>query len=146
MPLRARFIPRNPKKYRGDPDKIWARSSWEVSVMKFFDSHPDIIEWGSEEISIPYLSPEDNRVHHYFPDFYVLYRDKNGVEHKEICEIKPLHEADAKKAKSDFSKKRLRVNQAKWEAAIIYCEAHGVKFRVLTEKSIFYGGNKNGAV
>ena len=44
--------------------------------MVYCDLNENILEWGSEEIAIPYRSPIDNRVHRYFPDFYVkLKRD-----------------------------------------------------------------------
>mgnify|MGYP000081178161 CR=1 FL=1 len=52
--------------------------------MKYFDSRNDVIRWGSEEIIIPYLSPADNKVHRYFPDFFVEYFDKEGNVKKEI--------------------------------------------------------------
>lgn len=138
MPFRARFIPRRPDKYIGDSSKIFARSTWEVKVMQFFDSRPDIIRWGSEELSIPYLSPEDHRVHQYFPDFFIEYKDKNGKIIKEIVEVKPLHESEEKYAKSDRSKAALEINEAKWKAATTFCEAHDMTFRVLTERSIFH--------
>jgi hypothetical protein len=138
MAFRARFIPRNPDKYVGDKEKIFARSTWEVSVMKFFDSRHDVIRWGSEEVIIPYLSPADNKVHRYFPDFFVEYRDKEGKIIKEIVEVKPLHESDEKFAKSDRSKDALLVNEAKWKAASLFCETRGMVFRVITEKSIFH--------
>lgn len=142
MAFRARFIPRNPLKYVGDLEKIFARSSWELQVMKFFDSRSDVIRWGSEEIIVPYLSPADNAVHRYFPDFFVEYIDKNGNTIKEIVEVKPLHESDARFAKSDRSKDALLVNDAKWKAAHLYCESRGMIFRVITEKSIFHQGVK----
>ena len=140
MPFRARFIPRNPQKYKGDVEKIFARSSWEVSVMKFFDQSKAVLEWKSEETVIPYISPEDNRIHEYWPDFLVTYVDANGTTHQEIVEVKPRHEADEKYAKSERSKAALEVNEAKWKAAVTYCESRGMKFRVLTEKSIFHQG------
>lgn len=142
MAFRARFLPRNPGKYVGDADSIWARSSWEVTVMKFFDSREDVVRWGSEEIVIPYLSPEDDRVHRYFPDFFVEYIDKNGVVVKEVVEVKPRHESEEKYAKSERSKAALLVNEAKWKSASLYCESRGMKFRVITEKSIFHQGKK----
>lgn len=142
MSLKARFIPKNPQKYVGDPDKIFARSSWEVSCMKYFDSRESIIRWGSEEFSIPYLSPLDNAVHNYFPDFFVEYMRDDGEIIKEVIEVKPLHETDAKNAKSDRSKNALVINEAKWKAAADFCEKRGLKFRVLTEKSIFWQKKK----
>ena len=142
MAFRARFLPRNPEKYLGDVKKIFARSSWEVTCMKFFDSRQDVIKWGSEEVIIPYLSPEDNRVHRYFPDFFIEYKDKDGNIIREIVEVKPQHESEEKFAKSERSKNALMVNEAKWKAAALFCESRGMKFRVLTEKSIFHQGVK----
>ena len=142
MAFRARFKPKNPHKYEGDAEAIFARSSWEVTCMKYFDSRDDVIRWNSEEVVIPYLSPLDNRVHRYFPDFFVEYRDKNGEIRQEIVEVKPLHESESKFAKSDRSKDALSVNEAKWKSAAIYCEQRGMIFRVLTEKSIFHQGKK----
>jgi hypothetical protein len=138
----GRFIPRHPEKYIGDANKIFFRSSWEMTCMKFFDSRSDIVEWNSEEISIPYLSPADGRVHRYFPDFVIKYINREGKELCEVVEVKPLHESESKFAKSDRSKDALEVNEAKWAAASLYCEEHGMKFRVLTEKSIFHQGVK----
>lgn len=138
MAFRARFIPKNPQKYRGDVEKIFARSSWEASVMKFFDSSTAVISWASEEIAIPYLKPEDARVHHYYPDFVVEFVNKEGQIKKEIVEVKPLHESDAKFAKHERSKAALETNEAKWRAAIDFAEKHGMTFRVITEKSIFH--------
>lgn len=138
MPFRARFIPKNPHKYKGDVDKIFARSSWEVSVMKFFDQSRAVLEWKSEETVIPYLSPVDNKVHEYWPDFLVTFVDANGTSHQEIVEVKPRHESEQKYAKSERSKNALIINEAKWKAAILYCESRNMKFRVLTEQSIFY--------
>lgn len=138
MAFRARFIPKNPQKYRGDVEKIFARSSWEASVMKFFDSSSAVISWASEEIAIPYLKPEDARVHHYYPDFVVEFVNKEGQIKKEIVEVKPLHESDAKFAKHERSKAALETNEAKWRAAIDFAEKNGMTFRVITEKSIFH--------
>jgi hypothetical protein len=142
MATRGRFKPINPQKYVGDANNIFFRSLWESQVMKFFDSRTDVLHWGSEEIIIPYLSPEDNRVHRYFPDFFIEYRDKDGKIIKEIVEVKPLHESDSAFAKSDRSKDALAVNEAKWKAAAIFCEDRGMIFRVLTEKAIFHQGVK----
>jgi hypothetical protein len=142
MSLKARFIPKNPQKYVGDAAKIFARSSWEVACMKYFDSRSSIIRWGSEEISIPYLNPLDNKVHNYFPDFFIEYINEEGKVFKEVIEVKPHHESDEKSAKSERSKTALKVNEAKWKAAVTFCEQKGLTFRVLTEKSIFHQKKK----
>ena len=139
---RGRFIPQNPEKYVGDASKIFFRSLWELQCMKFFDARPDMLKWGSEEVAIPYLSPEDHRAHNYFPDFFVEYRDRDGNVQREIIEVKPLHESDEKHAKSERSQAALLVNEAKWKAAAMWCEDAGMKFRVLTERQIYHQGVK----
>ena len=86
MRYKGKFKPKNPIKYKGDLKEIVYRSSWELKMMKYCDTTKSIVEWGSEEIVIPYLSPWDGRYHRYFPDFYVKVRSKNGSLKKYIIE------------------------------------------------------------
>lgn len=138
MAYSGRFTPNNPKKYLGDPTKIFYRSLWERRVMVFMDDSKNVLEWSSEEIVIPYLSPVDNRYHRYFPDFFV--RTKDGAM---ILEVKPAKQAEAPQKKSRVTRGYLRevmeygVNQAKWKAAEEYCADRKWKFKVVTEKDIF---------
>jgi hypothetical protein len=109
--------------------------------MKWLDEHPDVIWWGSEELYIPYRSPIDNRVHRYFPDFIAKMRQKNGLVMTYIIEVKPLAQT-----KQPVQKKKTRkylqeaatyvVNQEKWKAADIFCQEHGWKFMIMTEKEL----------
>lgn len=138
----GRFIPRHPEKYVGDPDKIMWRSSWEVKVMQWLDSRPGVLKWGSEELRIAYMHPIDGKVREYVPDFFALMKDKDGVVKKWLLEVKPRHEADEKYAKHERSKNALAVNNAKWKAAKIFCDMNGMEFLVLTEKSIFWQGQR----
>ena len=137
MSVKARYLPKNPGKYIGNPNMILARSRWEIAVMKFFDLSPAVKRWASEEIAIPYLSPKDNRVHRYFPDFYVEYLNKDGKIVKEIVEVKPLKESTDEAAKTVYDKQALVINKAKWAAATDFANHHGMTFRVITEQSIF---------
>ena len=89
MAYSGKYPPLNPKKYKGDPRMIIYRSLWELKFMKWCDTHNHILEWGSEEIVVPYRSPLDGRVHRYFPDFYIKVKNKNGILKKYIIEIKP---------------------------------------------------------
>ena len=34
---------KNPKKYKGNPDNIVYRSSWELKLLKWLDDHPQVI-------------------------------------------------------------------------------------------------------
>ena len=74
MTYKGRYFPTNPKKYRGNPNQIIYRSLWERKVMVYCDKNDAIIEWGSEEVIVPYLSPMDGKIHRYFPDFYMKVR------------------------------------------------------------------------
>jgi hypothetical protein len=71
MSYKGTFLPKNPSKYNGNSKNIIYRSNWELRVMKYFDDHPNVIWWASEELPIPYVSPVDNKTHRYFPDFIV---------------------------------------------------------------------------
>ena len=71
MSYSGKFRPSNISKYKGDPTNIIYRSLWERKFMVWCDKNENILEWGSEEIIIPYVSPVDNRIHRYYPDFYV---------------------------------------------------------------------------
>ena len=63
MAYKGKYKPLNPNKYAGNPMNIVYRSLWERKVMVYCDKNPLVIEWGSEEIIIPYLSPWDGRMH-----------------------------------------------------------------------------------
>ena len=110
--------------------------------MTYCDKNENILEWGSEEMAFPYRSPVDNRVHRYFPDFYVKVRESNGKIKKMIIEIKPYKqtvEPQPKKRKTKgyiFEVVEYAKNQAKWEAAKEWCLDHGYEFKVLTEHQL----------
>ena len=57
MSYKGRYTPQNPSKYKGDYRNIIYRSLWERKFMVYCDQSNNIIEWGSEEIIIPYLPP-----------------------------------------------------------------------------------------
>ena len=79
MSYKGQYIPQNPKKYKGDSHRIVYRSLWERKFMVYCDTSNSIIEWGSEEVIIPYLSPWDGRIHRYFPDFYIKVRQHDNI-------------------------------------------------------------------
>ena len=139
----GKFKPFNPNKYKGDPTNIVFRSSYELKFMEYCDLNESINEWRSEEFFIPYVSPMDGKVHRYFPDFFVKYKDKYGNDRTLVVEIKP--EKDLKmpdqtpkrKTKSwAFKVKTWAINQAKWKAAKEFCDDRKWEFRILTEKEL----------
>jgi hypothetical protein len=130
------FIPKNPHKLVGNPNPTF-RSSWENRVMMMLDQHPNVINWASESIAIPYKSPLDGKMHRYIPDFLIVYKDKTGQQRAELVEVKPAKEAMAENAKSKRDKAAVLLNTAKWGAAMMYCKKNGLNFRILTEDQIF---------
>lgn len=137
----GKYAPKNPQKYVGDPNNIIYRSSWEKKAMVFFDNNPGILKWGSEELIIPYISPVDNRVHRYFPDFAVLYKTRDEQVKRALIEVKPLAQCSPPKTKKKTKRMLAEtstylVNQAKWDAARAWCSNNGFEFMVLTEKEL----------
>lgn len=138
MAAKGRFIPKNPQKYVGKSIRqIFFRSSWELAFMKWLDSNDAVLRWGAEELAIPYISPEDGRVHRYFPDMIVMYKDADGNIKKEIIEIKPYKETVPTPRMSEHDKRAVIKNQAKWEYASNWASRNGATFRVLTERTLF---------
>ena len=86
--IKSRYKPSNPEKYQGNPNNIICRSSWERRFCVWCDKNENIISWASEEFSIPYMSPIDNRVHRYFPDYIIKVREKNNKIKNYVVEVK----------------------------------------------------------
>ena len=140
--IKSKYKPEYPKKYKGDPNNIICRSSWERRFCRWCDLNENIISWGSEEFSIPYVSPVDNRVHRYFPDFIIKVREQTGEIKTYIIEVKPKKQTIQPKQKSRVTKsylyecKTYAVNQAKWKAADEFCKDHMIEFKVITEEEL----------
>lgn len=142
----GKFTPKNLHKYRGDPTKIFWRSLWEYKCMKIFDANPVILEWSSEEIVIPYRSRVDDKIHRYFPDFWLRVKTRNGEIREFLAEVKPYYETlEPVREETEKRKKPTKAylnnvvkyitNQDKWAAAERYCEQRKWKFIILTEKN-----------
>lgn len=142
MSYKGFFKPKNPSKYKGDPTNIIYRSRWELKLMVYLDSHPDVLSWGSEEIVIPYRSPIDNRIHRYFPDFIVKRRSPSGLVETLLIEVKPAAQTQPPPPQKSRTKKYINevytwgVNSAKWKAASDYCNDRMWKFIIMTEKEL----------
>ena len=142
MSYKGKYYPSYPRKYKGDPTNIIYRSLWERKFMVYCDKNDNILEWASEEIAIPYRSPIDNRVHRYFPDFYMKVRERGGKVRRYVIEVKP-----AKQTKPPVKPKRqtkgyiieayeYAKNQAKWKMAREFCADRQWEFKVVTEKEL----------
>ena len=140
----------NPQKYQGDINSVIYRSLWELKFMKWCDSNPSVMEWGSETYIIPYISPVDRKLHRYFVDFYMKIKDRNNSIQKYLVEIKPEKftkppEIPVRKTKRFIEEVfQYGVNDAKWKAAFEFCEDRKMKFIILTEKDLGIEKRQNG--
>jgi hypothetical protein len=148
MAYKGKFSPSNPEKYKGDPTNVIFRSLWERKVMVYLDQNPNVIEWSSEEIIIPYISPIDNKRHRYYPDFLIKVKRSDGSLKTILIEVKPKYQTTEPKVQKRKTRRYLTevmtwgVNQSKWRYAKEYCIDRGWEFKILTEDEIF-GTNKN---
>ena len=140
--IKSKYRPSFPSKYKGDPTNIICRSSWERKFCHWCDLSESIIEWGSEEFYIPYLSPVDNRVHKYYPDFIIKLRESSGKIKTYVIEVKPKKQTKPPTKKSRVTKSYIHecmtyeVNQAKWKAAVEFCKDHLIEFKIITEEEL----------
>ena len=140
MSYKGKYIPTNPKKYKGNPSQVIYRSLWERRVMVYCDRNDKILEWGSEEVIIPYRSPWDGKIHRYFPDFYMKVKQKSGNVKKFLIEVKPKSQCKSpvknpkRKTRNWYKQvKAWGINQAKWKSAEEYCKDKEMEFKILTE-------------
>ena len=116
MSYKGKYRPNNPLKYKGDYRNIIYRSLWELKFM--------------------------NKVHRYFPDFYIKVRETTGKINKMIIEVKPKRQCiEPKRPKKKtrgyiYEVREYARNQAKWKAAKSYCLDRGYEFKILTENEL----------
>lgn len=137
--IQGTFKPLNPKKYVGDVKNITYRSGWELRVMSRLDTDPNVTNWASEEVVVPYKDPaRDDSWHRYYPDFLVKTRDGKTT----MIEVKPAEQQVAprkgKKRNDRFLAEAATylTNQAKWAAAREFCKAKGWDFVVMNEMDL----------
>jgi len=139
---KGKYRPSNYRKYEGDPTNIIYRSLWERKFMYYCDHNENVIEWSSEEITIPYKCPTDNKYHLYFPDFYMKVRNTNGSTQSYLVEVKPKAQVEGPKPQQRKTKRYITEvatyakNQAKWEAAREYCRDRLWEFKIITEADL----------
>lgn len=128
----------NKGKYDGNYNAVSYRSLWERQVFRWCDEQPDVISWSSEETIIHYRCKTDNKIHRYFVDLKI--RFKNGQTY--LIEIKPKKQVEVPKIRSKKTKAYITEvltyakNQSKWSAASEYCADRGWIFEVWTEDTI----------
>jgi hypothetical protein len=137
MTYSGKYNPQNPEKYKGKIQEIYYRSSWELSIMMFCDTNPNIVQWGSESVVIPYLSPIDGRRHRYFVDFWI----KSSSGAIKLIEVKPKKQVvkpkKRKATKGYINEVKTWIkNDAKWKAAEEYALDRGWIFEIWTEDTL----------
>mgnify|MGYP000868761613 CR=1 FL=1 len=111
--------------------------------MIYCDTNPNVLEWSSEELVVPYVNPFDNRIHRYYVDFWVKLQEKDGSVSCKMIEIKPDKQTKEPKKKIKATRRYLNevqtfaINTSKWKAAEEYCKKNGWQFLILTEKHLF---------
>lgn len=135
------FTPKHPEKYIGDLTHIRFLSSWELQMDKFLDGNPNILQWSSEGLYIPYYHPFKKRKARYYPDYWVKFRNKQGKITTAIIEVKPEKQTRPSRSKNQkqrlFEQTTYAINVAKWTQAKKFCDKYGWKFMIITEKEIF---------
>lgn len=140
--IKSIYKPSYPEKYIGDSNKIICRSSWERLFCRWCDYNENVIRWASEEFSIPYVSPKDNRVHRYYPDYLIEVKEKEGKIKKYIVEVKPKKQTLPPNKPTRVTKSYIyesvtyAINQAKWNAAREFAKDNGVDFKIITEDEL----------
>ena len=143
-PEPRKWRPKHPEKYVGDINKIILRSGLEIKFANWCDNQTNIIRYASEEIVIPYLSP-DGKIHRYFCDFWIEVKATDNSIKRYLVEIKPDVQTRAPVLTESLQRNRKRyltemmtwlVNSAKWDAARKFCEKNGMEFIIITEKHL----------
>lgn len=133
----GKYQVQNPEKYVGNKAPTY-RSSWEFTFMQTCDTHPAIIKWASEAISIPYRCPMTGKQTVYIPDFFIQYIDKPGNMHVELIEVKPRNQTMKEHVgRNKHNQIEYARNMSKWQAATAWCRKQGIKFRVINEQDLF---------
>ena len=135
------YKPVHREKYRGAKLPEY-RSSWELKFFQWCDRNVNILEWSSESVIVPYVSPVDKRVHRYFVDSNILLREDDNIK-RYLVEIKPsqqtkppVNSSRKKKSTVIYENVMYAVNQAKWAAAEKYAKKKNMEFIILTENEL----------
>ena len=144
---KGKYSLKNPQKYVGDRENVVYRSLWERRLCVYFDTNPNVLEWGIEPFSIPYFNPLDNKNHNYWIDFWIKVKEKTGNICEKLIEVKPYKLTqppvlkEGRKKKQYLKEMELWVkNNSKWKAAKLLCEQKKWEFVIITEKNLFNNG------
>lgn len=135
------FKPKNPQKYIGKNQIIY-RSGLELKFFRFCDNNPNVLEWSSEEIKIPYWDTLQKKNRTYFVDAYVKIKE-GEITKKYLVEVKPWKQTREPKATKGKKKSNLLYEQVtwknncdKWAKSREFAKKHGMEFIIITEKEL----------
>lgn len=148
--VQGEYNVKNPQKYIGKKNPYY-KSSYELRFFHFCDDNKNVLKWGYEVIEIDYFFKQLNeavaRPRKYYPDIYLEMMNDKGEVEKWVIEIKPEDlTREPKKPKRNTQKARNNYllkyeeyakNIAKWEVCEKFCRHRGIRFKVMTESSIF---------
>lgn len=133
---------KNPSKYKGTTPIIY-RSYPEFRLMSFFDTRPFVLEWTSESVVVPYIRPDDGRVHRYYIDFSCKFLNTDKTITKYLIEYKPFRQTQQPTPRNNKKEKTYlmecltyAINQSKWKSAEQYAKKNNMKFMIITEKEL----------
>ena len=109
--------------------KVLYKSLLELSAIKFCDYNPKVLRWSLEPFHIKYVNPLDNKIHRYYPDVYMEFKNKNF-----LVEIKPSSQVVYPKDKRMLP--LFLKNRAKFKFANDFCIKNNMHFKILTEKEL----------
>tara|TARA_R100000234_G_scaffold48613_2_gene29099 strand:+ start:1765 stop:2208 length:444 start_codon:yes stop_codon:yes gene_type:complete len=138
MAYRGKYKVKNKSKYDGDFTNVIYRSLWERQFFRWCEDNKDVVKWSSESVVIPYKCKTDGKMHRYFMDVKVRFR--NGKTF--LIEIKPESQTQPPKQPKRKSKKYIKEvmtyakNISKWEQAEKYATQRGWEFKIFTEKTL----------
>lgn len=135
----------NPKKFLGDLNKaINYRSSYELRFMHMLEANKLLIGWNYENIKIPYIVKEYDKINKRYIDkrrIYIIDFELIFENQKVLVEIKPLSKSpqNTKQIMENYDVYR---NAQKWKAAINWSKINNYQFNVVTEQQLFHNFNK----
>lgn len=123
------------------------KSGLEYKAFKYADCNPVIESWSVEPFGIKYVKPTDGKYHRYYIDLVIKFKNGNTY----FVEVKPFSQTIPPRKPAGWSKNQATpksiqnyknnvatylINQAKWDAAKIYCKQYNYTFITLTEKEL----------
>ena len=134
----GKYKVKNPKTYKGNINSVEYRSNWEKQCFIFLDGNKDVEWWASEEFVVPYYYDIDKKMHRYFVDLSIKFKNGKLL----LVEVKPKRQTVPPKVKRPKSKASLNeaytwvMNCNKWEAADKIAKDNGWEFVIWTEDDL----------